>query len=181
MARKNAPETAATEEPRPAEAAASAEQKPERAEIKAAKELANSLVGKPWKAGADGPDAFDCYGLVRHVRRELFADDLPELGRPAEKMTLSQARMAFLAATQPAGWMPIPGPKHGAVVLLGRVDRPAHAGIFLAVGSGPGRILHCDEEGGVMFETLSHLQARGWQRARWYAPVGAPATEPEAA
>jgi cell wall-associated NlpC family hydrolase len=36
-------------------------------------------VGLPWVPGADGPDAFDCWGLVRHVQRAHYGRDLPRL------------------------------------------------------------------------------------------------------
>ena len=29
-------------------------------------------LGKPWRNGAAGPDAFDCYGLVRAVYRDRY-------------------------------------------------------------------------------------------------------------
>lgn len=33
--------------------------------------LTAQLVGKPYKAGATGPDAFDCMGLVMRVQRKM--------------------------------------------------------------------------------------------------------------
>lgn len=39
-----------------------------------------ALIGRPYRIGATGPDAFDCYGLARHLQHHLFSYDLPELG-----------------------------------------------------------------------------------------------------
>lgn len=36
-------------------------------------------VGLPWVPGADGPDAFDCWGLVREVQRTQYGRELPRL------------------------------------------------------------------------------------------------------
>ena len=36
-----------------------------------------AYIGKPWQAGAHGPDAFDCWGLVHTAARDLFGLDFP--------------------------------------------------------------------------------------------------------
>lgn len=36
-------------------------------------------VGLPWRPGADGPDAFDCWGLVRDVQRTQYGRELPRI------------------------------------------------------------------------------------------------------
>jgi cell wall-associated NlpC family hydrolase len=41
-------------------------------------------VGLPWAPGADGPDAYDCWGLVRAVQRERYGRDLPRLAVRAD-------------------------------------------------------------------------------------------------
>ena len=35
------------------------------------------IVGKPYKIGGRGPNAFDCWGLVRYVYKELLNIELP--------------------------------------------------------------------------------------------------------
>lgn len=37
------------------------------------------LIGKPWAPGGEGPHAFDCRGLVRHVWRTRLGRDVPPL------------------------------------------------------------------------------------------------------
>jgi cell wall-associated NlpC family hydrolase len=40
-----------------------------------------ALIGKPWREGLDGPDGFDCRGLVRHVWLTQRGIEVPALQR----------------------------------------------------------------------------------------------------
>ena len=42
-------------------------------------------LGKPWRNGADGPDAFDCYGLVRAVYRDRYGIEMPVVSADATR------------------------------------------------------------------------------------------------
>lgn len=138
------------------------------AELNRVSELAKELVGKPWRAAANGPDAFDCWGLVVYVRRALFGNDLPDVARPPVALSLPEARAAFASATKPLGWYQIERPAHGAVAIIGTSGVPSHAGIYLAIPPAAGNVLHCDEAMGVRFESESTLSGRGWSKFRWY-------------
>jgi cell wall-associated NlpC family hydrolase len=39
---------------------------------------AANLIGKPWVSGAQGPDEFDCWGLVRYCLATHFDTQVPE-------------------------------------------------------------------------------------------------------
>ena len=43
-------------------------------------------LGKPWRNGADGPDAFDCYGLVRAVYRDRYGIEMPVVSADATRV-----------------------------------------------------------------------------------------------
>ena len=49
-----------------------------------------SLIGKPYKIGARGPDEFDCYGLARHIQISRVGIDMPDV-QFAEPTTRAQA------------------------------------------------------------------------------------------
>jgi hypothetical protein len=55
----------------------------------------------------------------------------------------------------------------GAMVLLARSSQPAHCGVWLMPEKA---VLHCDDPGGVMFQTTMDLRANGWQRLKFYGP-----------
>lgn len=40
---------------------------------------AAEYIGRPWHAGARGPQAFDCWGLFLAIQRDHFGRDLPEI------------------------------------------------------------------------------------------------------
>ncbi|MDB5597370.1 MAG: hypothetical protein JWM36_4331 [Hyphomicrobiales bacterium] len=105
-----------------------------------------SLIGKPYLAGAEGPDAFDCYGLGRHVLRSLFNVSLPE------SRSAPVARGAWRKAVMPCD---------GAVVLMGVGDK--HIGVWIAGG-----VLHAMSATGVVFDDLHSLRFRGLGRIRMY-------------
>lgn len=67
------------------------------------------FLGKPWRPVADGPDAFDCWGLTRAASLALFGRALPELPDNWNPAT----------ASIPGGWLELAGPGPGAVVALG--------------------------------------------------------------
>lgn len=111
--------------------------------------LIRSLIGKPYAAGADGPTAFDCYGLVRFVLRSLFSIALPE-SRHAPILRRAWRRC----------WKPV----DGSIVLMGMGDK--HIGIVVSGG-----VLHALDGVGVVFDDFLSLRFRGFDRIRIYRPA----------
>jgi hypothetical protein len=57
----------------------------------------NDLIGKPWRLGGRGPDAFDCWGVVREVLQRM----LPGLPLPdwaSDTMTRERQREIMAGA-----------------------------------------------------------------------------------
>lgn len=112
-----------------------------------------SLMGRPYEAGADGPESYDCEGLVRVVWREVFGRVLP--GRS----DVALVRRAWRVLEQPVD---------GAVVMM-RLEEQ-HVGVWLAEGG----VLHALERVGVVFDNPTSLRVRGFGDPRYYVP-GPPA------
>lgn len=113
------------------------------------KHWAAPLIGLPWEPGAQGPNAFDCWGLVRHVFRIRYGIDMPQVqvGDFAEGDNVA----ALKRAAAVSGWKRIEAgaPQDGDVVLMqGPVGR--HVGVMIASIRGL-RLLHAD----------GHMTARG--------------------
>lgn len=107
-------------------------------------------IGKPYRRGADGPDAFDCWGLVRAYFRETHAIEFDPLtidGRVEESAGNVQAIMRSARA---GGMRPQPGavPRPEDVVLL-RARGILHAGVAVRRGSGLA-LLHATSGAGVL-------------------------------
>jgi len=111
-------------------------------------------LGKPWRAYATGPDAWDCYGLVVHGFDQLHGVRLDRhIDVPTKQPT---AFMRAVAAEISTGkWQQIPNPAHGCVVLLATGTRFSHIGLWLDINGG--RLLHSREGCGVCLEGRAHL------------------------
>jgi hypothetical protein len=137
-------------------------------------EFLSGLIGTPWKANAEGPDAFDCWHACKHIHKHLFNRDLPSVVMP-ENPSWRWLLAAIEHHPERQQWKEVPrGPGglvvagDGALVLMARIDRPAHIGVWLKPEA---RIIHCDGVMGVCCETLSLLHMGGWRRLRFYEPV----------
>lgn len=79
-------------------------------------------IGLPYQEGARGPEAFDCWGLVRHVLAREFHVELPayEYGPTATE------RQQVITGLRPQ-YQEVP-PQPGAIALCSIAGRP-HVGL----------------------------------------------------
>lgn len=125
-----------------------------------------SLIGKPYRIGAVGPDTFDCYGLAKHVQANLYAINLPELPFVAAT-TRSQAE-AMLNHVERQNWIEVEehNAKDGDLVLMGNVlRRDFHLGTFI-IATTQGVVLHINEFSGVVADDLPSLRSIGFHYLR---------------
>lgn len=107
------------------------------------------LIGVPYRHQARGPDAFDCYGLVIHMHRQIGIE-LPDVGSPKDQRLITAAIRSELRL-----WTPC-SPRLGAVALF-RVPGMFHCGFLL----NDNDFIHTwEHSGGVCIEQLSDWQAR---------------------
>lgn len=132
-------------------------------------DIVNALVGSPYRLGAAGPDAFDCYGLARHVQQALFGRDMPAFSMPG---TAGRTAIAAAIAAHPerGRWREIDRPADGALVTMARNSCGYHLGVWLDEDGG--LILHALEAVGVVADTVPMLEAVGWRRFRFHCPRG---------
>lgn len=91
---------------------------------------ADAFVGKPFRAGAHGPDAFDCWGLVHTAARELYGLALPDaVYANVTPQAVAQAACELLYYPE---WQECPRPAAGRVLALGGYDgRVRHVALCL--------------------------------------------------
>jgi len=109
--------------------------------------------GKPFRRDADGPDAFDCYGLVRAVLRERWGAETPALDERWHADAAAALGMALDAPDCPwadADGDPLPG---DVLTFAVPEQRELHVGIVVA----PGWFLHARLDEGVRTERLDRL------------------------
>jgi hypothetical protein len=122
---------------------------------------AMTLVGAPYVRGGNTPwEGFDCFTLVRFVRKHHFSRETPTGGIPAEKLT--SARKAALAVYLAfdgkeriaSPWLECM-PTAGCLAALGqwKVSRLHHCGVV--VGEG---ILHALDRCGVVWTPMLRIR-----------------------
>lgn len=122
-------------------------------------------LGKPWQAGADGPDAFDCFGLVRAFYRDHFGVQLPVV--EVDAMSALQVRHAFKTNPQLSRWEEIEIPQPHCAVLMSSGKQPSHVGLYVDDVSG-GRVLHCTRGAGVSLSSRLVLRMMSWNIIGYY-------------
>lgn len=125
-----------------------------------------ALIGSPYEIGATGPDAFDCYGLARHVQAALYDVAMPKL--PFVAATTRQQAEAMLSHPELRNWREIPEheARDGDGVLMGNVARrDFHLGTYI-VPITAGVVLHIDKASGVVVDDLPSLRAIGFHYLR---------------
>lgn len=110
---------------------------------------ATNLIGKPWRKGANGPDAFYCWGLLVYVYRWRLNIKLP-LYQNMDVCNAAIARGLIILETDPllpwTRWF--------------RVDSPDKLMEYDAVGMGPGKMEHVgiytEADGGLIIHAAQH-------------------------
>jgi cell wall-associated NlpC family hydrolase len=91
----------------------------------------NDYIGKPFADHGRGPQAFDCWGLVKHVLEEqLGLFGLPDFGD--SYVTAVDRVVPSLVASERAAWRQVREPQCGDVVVMCRHGRPSHVGVVVS-------------------------------------------------
>lgn len=111
--------------------------------------------------GASGPDAYDCWNLLRHLQKTYFNTTLPDAPIGDEEACLAM----FKERAESGDWQAVAIPQHGDAALL-RGGRWPHVGIYLDFDGGG--VLHAMEGPGVIWTRVSKLRSFGFGRTVYY-------------
>jgi cell wall-associated NlpC family hydrolase len=125
---------------------------------------AEELIGRPYRAGGQGPDAFDCWGLVRWVMEHRFGRELPAI--PVDASDVRAVLTAFRRHPERRNWSLVTTRAEGDCVLIRQSRHPIHVGVWLAADNGG--ILHASEGSGVVFQRERDLLMSGWRIEGFY-------------
>lgn len=122
--------------------------------------IAAGLVGTPFKWGARGPDAQDCWGLVAK------AYEVAGVGVPGNWLAETQDEASDMMDGQVRDgmWKRLDAHQPGAVVALSSHKRIHHVGLRLTRG----RILHTTRKLGAVITTELALRTAGYRRIEDY-------------
>lgn len=121
-------------------------------------------IGRPWQAGARGPESFDCWGLFLWVQQAHFYRDLPVI--PVDALNLRTILSTFKNHPERKRWAVVDFPKEGDAVLMRQSRHPVHVGVWLDADGGG--VLHCAQRIGVIFQPVPSLMIHGWQVEGFY-------------
>lgn len=122
---------------------------------------AQEYIGLPWASDGVGPDAYNCWNLLRHLLDEYFNRHLPEAPVGDEEA----CRLIHAECIANGSWEVVQFPQHGDAVLMKDGSNP-HVGLYLDIDGGG--ILHSMEGVGVVFTPLQSLRRVGFGRVKYY-------------
>lgn len=111
-------------------------------------------VGRPYADKGRGPNAFDCWGLVRAVLRTERGANLPDYADAYTSSCNEQSAPRAVLAGLAAGWQKVMQPAAFDLVILAIARRPWHCGLVVA----PGLFLHCPPPHRGSTQTLSCIE-----------------------
>ncbi len=120
-------------------------------------------IGVPWRYGAQGPDAFDCWNFVREVQRKQFGVHVPII------MYADQREVSNHLQQNPElnNWLQVDSPVEGDIVMMARAKIPAHVGVWVKANASEG-VLHCVQGIGVVFTSMGMVRSSGWGSLKYY-------------
>ena len=117
------------------------------------KHWAVAYVGMPHAQDADGPEAFSCWGLVRHVFRTVRGINFEPIAVDEHAPASPDNARAILACARAASMRRVPGsprPQEDDIVIMRSLVR-LHCGLVVKLNGGL-RVLHSSHESGVVLE-----------------------------
>jgi len=120
-------------------------------------------LGKPWKAGAHGPVAYDCWHLFRAVQKHRFQRTVPVLAFVDGAYDSLEEQRLHLMRERRYRWEGVPRPKEGDAVVT---HRPLHIGVWLPYNGGG--VLHAVEHVGVVWTKDRDWCALGFGERTYY-------------
>lgn len=118
-------------------------------------EFFRAVIGKPWTNGGNGPESYDCWGLVRAYYQQVRGTWLPVVDVDATR-SLAVAH-AFAGHAELGNWEQVESPKEGCAVLMARGRMPNHVGLWLGGG-----VLHSVQGAGVIYTTALMIRHSGF-------------------
>lgn len=112
-------------------------------------------VGRPYQLGGEGPDVYDCRGLVRNIMRRHFDVALPEL-------PIIGAGDLLASRVAAGEWQTMPEAQHGDAVIM-RAGADPHIGVWL-VADRPGVLHAWAMAGQVVWTPADRLRFAGFSR-----------------
>jgi len=115
-------------------------------------------LGLPWVSGHEGPNSFDCWGLVRYVQKHHFNRELSSITVDADN--IRAVVKEFNNNNERNQWQLVDQATDGDCLLLSQNKEPTHVGVWLDIDSGG--LLHAVRGSGVVFSSPANIKLMGY-------------------
>lgn len=115
----------------------------------------DDFVGLPYREGARGPEAYDCYGLVAAVFRAFRGVELPDWYQESPGAASASRTIGAALRGEVAGGLMerIEVPEDFDIAIAGSSHHPHHVGVVAAGG-----VLHASRTFGSAWHPLARFQ-----------------------
>lgn len=122
-------------------------------------------LGKPWEVGANGPNSFDCWGLLEDIYKN---EKGVTLSRYADLDKLCKEDVCRTIETDlQTTWIRLENPVDLCLVTLSNLpNKIFHVGCFIAKDAG--YVIHTRKNFGCMIEPMGKI-ILNWKYIRFYA------------
>lgn len=119
-----------------------------------------NYLGKPWENGARGPNAFDCWGLVYDVYKNVLNKQLPiHPGADAK----NRFKVNSLICLHKTSYIQLQEPEDFCIVLMYQNKVSHHVGLYIEK-----HILHSQDGVGVTASTIPNLTSSTFRRFEYF-------------
>src|SRR5699024_3065114 len=115
-------------------------------------------IGKPFKDGARGPDAYDCWGVCQAVYRDRLGVSLPSYGEISAHDLARVARE--MERGKDDGWQAVTEPQEYDVAIM-RSGRGGRAIVHVGVMVDSRRVLHIEQASHAVVVPVTHYSIAG--------------------
>lgn len=113
-----------------------------------------SYLNKPWQVGCDGPDSFDCWGLLVDIYKKHLYKELPRFSDLNKLNRLDVAKK--IGEEIQSQWELLEQPIHLSAVGMSHLpNKVFHVGCFLDIDGG--YVIHTRKDYGCMIEPLPKI------------------------
>lgn len=112
----------------------------------------NYYLNKPYSPHGKGPDSFDCWGLIWHVKLHIQKILLPRMEEYLAK-NIGEFSKAYKNETK--NWIRLDSPQELCIVALGKSINICHCGVVVE-----GLVLHSTESVGVRLDSFSDIKKK---------------------
>lgn len=133
--------------------------------------IIEGIVGRPYRAGANGPDTFDCYGVPFFLMGACEQLPLPEIVRPFDAQPCGDSiAIALQRHPELDAWRSVDTPAEWDIAVMANVvQRQRHIGLCVVLKNAFW-IIHAQDDpvNRVILDDLPSLDAKGFKRIRFF-------------